>query len=343
MKYLIFRTDRIGDFLITLPLLKSIKRNNPNSIISVVSSPKNIDFIKKNIFVDEVFLLESNNLKDKFKLFFKLNKYKYEAIIISDKKNRSIILGLFLKGKNKIFNVSKIFQKRILNFFFKNTFLDNDELKNVTVNDILKKNCNSLNMELNNKDYIFFDKNQFEKEFSLKKSLNLDKFKYIILHYDEKWELENYSKLYKKAKTLTDIKIYKNGFINFLTKLSENKSMKIIITTGYLDTNIISELKKEFSKISSSLYKLNLKNEKCFLITNQNFFSLSHLISKSNLFISCHGAFTHVAANYGIKIIDIIEENKEKHYSRITSHMKNYKTFFRKDSSKLLNQIINYS
>ena len=177
MKYLIFRTDRIGDFLITLPLLKSIKRNNPNSIISVVSSTKNIDFIKKNIFVDEVFLLESNNLKDKFKLFFKLNKYKYEAIIISDKKNRSIILGLFLKGKNKIFNVSKSFQKKILNFFFKNTFLDNDELKNVTVKDILKKNCNSLNIELNKKDYIFFDINQFENEFNLKKFLNLDKFK----------------------------------------------------------------------------------------------------------------------------------------------------------------------
>ena len=52
MNYLIFRTDRIGDFLITLPFIKSIKRNKPDSKIFVVASPKNEEFIKSNIFVD---------------------------------------------------------------------------------------------------------------------------------------------------------------------------------------------------------------------------------------------------------------------------------------------------
>ena len=36
-KYLIFRTDRIGDFLLTAILINSIKRNNPNSYIVVVA------------------------------------------------------------------------------------------------------------------------------------------------------------------------------------------------------------------------------------------------------------------------------------------------------------------
>ena len=41
MKYLIFRSDRIGDFLITLPLIQSIKGNDENSSIEVVCSSKN--------------------------------------------------------------------------------------------------------------------------------------------------------------------------------------------------------------------------------------------------------------------------------------------------------------
>ena len=57
MNYLIFRTDRIGDFLITSTLIKAIKRNDKNSKISVVSSNKNNEFIKKNNLVDKVFLL----------------------------------------------------------------------------------------------------------------------------------------------------------------------------------------------------------------------------------------------------------------------------------------------
>ena len=101
MNYLIFRTDRIGDFLITLPLIKSIKRNNLNSKIFVVTSGKNHEFVKSNKFVDEAIKLKKNNLAEKVKLFLKLKKKKYEAIIVSDKKNRSIILSLFLISKKK--------------------------------------------------------------------------------------------------------------------------------------------------------------------------------------------------------------------------------------------------
>ena len=46
IKYLIFRTDRIGDFLLTAILINSIKRNNPQSYIIVVASENNYDYIK---------------------------------------------------------------------------------------------------------------------------------------------------------------------------------------------------------------------------------------------------------------------------------------------------------
>ena len=74
MDYLIFRTDRIGDFLITSPLIKAIKRNDTKSKIYIVASKKNENFIKNYILVDKVFVLNSNNLKDRLKLLFELRK-----------------------------------------------------------------------------------------------------------------------------------------------------------------------------------------------------------------------------------------------------------------------------
>ena len=105
MKYLIFRTDRIGDFFFFFPLIHAIKNSNSAAEVFVVSSNKNNEFIVNYNFVDRVFLLKKNNFLNKIKLYFELKKYTFDAIIVSDKKNRSIFLSLFLKKKKKIFNV----------------------------------------------------------------------------------------------------------------------------------------------------------------------------------------------------------------------------------------------
>ena len=56
--YLFFRTDRIGDFLVSAILLKAIKRNDKKAYISVVASSKNYFFIKTLDFIDEVFYIQ---------------------------------------------------------------------------------------------------------------------------------------------------------------------------------------------------------------------------------------------------------------------------------------------
>ena len=341
MNYLIFRTDRIGDFLITSTLIKAIKRNDLKSKIYIVASDKNKEFIKKYNLVDEVFLLKSNKILDKINLYFELRKYKFDNIIISDKKNRSIILGLFLKSEKKIFNVSKKFQKMILSVFYNNVFLDNDRVEEQSIKNIISDNCRSLNFNLEDQDFHYLKSNQFQNEFLHNNFLNLDNLDFLLFHYDEKWEIENYTKLFKKASSLTDINIDPKIFTNFLSNLSAKTSKKIIITTGTINTRVIETLKGSSNKINEFLYELDLNNGKVYLLINENFFSISHLISKSSLFISCHGAFTHIASNYKIKILDIIEKDKIIHYGKITKHMKNYKSLYRDNFEKLSKDIIN--
>lgn len=341
MNYLIFRTDRIGDFLITSSLIKAIKRNDNNSKISIVASNKNEDFIKKYNIVDKVFLLKSKKLKDRISLYLELRNHKFDSIIISDKKNRSILFGLLLKSKTKIINVSKIYQKRILDLFYNNVFLDNDNISNQSIEKVLSDNCNSLNFNLENQDFHYLKKDQFKNEFIHNDLLNLDNLDFLLFHYDEKWEIENYSKAFKKASNLTNMYIETDTFINFLSELSKKTSKIILVTTGTINTKVIENIKNSSTKLNKSLYEINLINGKGYLLINENFNSVSHLISKSSLFISCHGAFTHIASNYKIKILDIIEKEKVLHYSKITKHMKNYKHLYRDNFSKLSKDIIN--
>ena len=65
-KYLIFRTDRIGDFFLSCILIKSIKRNDHNSHITVVASNKNFEYIRSYTHIDKVILLKKGffNMKE---------------------------------------------------------------------------------------------------------------------------------------------------------------------------------------------------------------------------------------------------------------------------------------
>ena len=340
MNYLIFRTDRIGDFLITLPLIKSIKRNDLNSTIDIVTSTKNETHIKSNSSVDNTFLLKSNSFIDKITLFFKLKKKKYDFIIVADKKNRSIWISLFLFSEKKVFNISKTIQKKLLGFIYKDVFLDNDQVKDTPIKKIIEMNCASLNINFEEEDYKFFSENQFKDSYRLNKVFDLDKNEYLIFHYDEKWELDQYSKVFNKAKNLTSIATDINFLKKFLTDLAKKKSMDVIVTTGYLETGIINQLKKISRNVTSNLYSIS---NNIHLIVNQDFESISHLISRSKLFISCHGALTHVASCYNVEILDIIEKEKKDHYQRITNHMNKYKSLSRQDFNQLSKNIIDYS
>ena len=100
-KYLIFRTDRIGDFFISAILLKCIKENDPFAHISIVASSKNFSYIKSFPYVDQVIQLD-NNFLSKIRTYFKLSKFKYKSIIIHDGKKRSKYISLFLNSKIKI-------------------------------------------------------------------------------------------------------------------------------------------------------------------------------------------------------------------------------------------------
>ena len=251
--YLIFRTDRIGDFLLTIILINSIKRNDPNSFITVIASRKNYHFIKSFKIINEVLILE-NTLLGKIKLIYKLRSVYYENIIIHDSKNRSSIISLFLKYRLKIkpnnnLNISYI-----------------DSIKEI----ISKLNFNFIESDLNtlnNRDYNFSENS------------NTD---FILFHFDEKWIHNDYISKY------TNIEPSKDDLILFINLLLTTSDKKLVITTGSKCPKILNDLiENNFSsrvKIFKELNFLDLENmvSKCSLLISCHG-SISHIAAAHNI------------------------------------------------------------
>ena len=55
---LIFRTDRIGDFIISCPFIKSYRSNFPENNITLISSEYNANFINQFEFISKTIPLK---------------------------------------------------------------------------------------------------------------------------------------------------------------------------------------------------------------------------------------------------------------------------------------------
>ena len=217
-KYLVFRTDRIGDFLLSAILIKSIKDKDKDSHVTVVSSKKNYEYIKSYKLVDEVFLL-NNNFFEKIKLIVKLRKLFFHSIILHDNKKRSHLISLFLNAKKKII-ISKC-----------------SHLSHI---EIIKKILNKCNFNFDESSLDFLE------------AKNIDDFKmkdFIHLHFDEKWIHDNYIKNY------INIEPSKKQLSEFLNLLITKTSKKLVITTGLNSPKVLDEAIKERENVNILYFK----------------------------------------------------------------------------------------
>lgn len=217
-KYLLFRTDRIGDFLVSAILIKCIKKNDPTANITVVGSNKNSNYIQTFPYVDQVIKL-NNNFFSKLNVFFKLFKFKYKAIIVHDDKKRSKLISFFLRSVNKI------------------NIINSNEITHIQIiKNILKKiNIDYFHDALNTLNHINDKK--------------IDNENYIQLHFDEKWIFNNY------IKKFINIEPEETELINFIKKLIKNSEMKLIITTGFNLPNILKKIKPKLDELKVDLYE----------------------------------------------------------------------------------------
>ena len=82
-------------------------------------------------------------------------------------------------------------------------------------------------------------------------------------------------------------------------------------------------------------------NKSVYLIDKPTFEDIESLLRNSKTLISCHGAITHAANSFNVKIIDIIEENKKNFYQRFTSYLNKYSKVYREDFFSIKSNLYN--
>tara|TARA_B110000305_G_C19399732_1_gene619464 strand:+ start:541 stop:1482 length:942 start_codon:yes stop_codon:yes gene_type:complete len=224
-KYLIFRTDRIGDFLVTAILIKSIKRNDPNSYIQIVSSKNNYNYIKSFSTVDEVLIL-NKGFFNKLKLIKNLRKNFYKSIIVHDSKKRSRGVSFFLK---------------------KDLLILSDIGQNLSYFKDIKKILMSLSFNFNNSDL-----NTLDGRFNLTKKNIKFKNNYLVFHFDEKWIFDQYITKYIKIEPTYD------EFFSLLKLIISKTNKNLIVTTGLRPPKFLRKIKN--NKTNPKIFFYNNMN-----------------------------------------------------------------------------------
>ena len=131
IKICIIRNDRMGDMILTLPIIKEIKTKLPNSLIKVICSSRNYFLCEEAKFVDEFCIYDKNmSFLSKIKFFKEINLNTYDYLFNFCQSIESFLILLITKSNVKstlIYLSSTKIQKCLK--IFKNLFQNYSKLK----------------------------------------------------------------------------------------------------------------------------------------------------------------------------------------------------------------------
>lgn len=98
-RILVVRTDRIGDVLLSTPVIKALRDVYPNAFIAMMVSPYAKDIVSGNPCLDEVIIYDKDSKHKSWRRSIKfsqnLKKKKFEAAIILHPTNRAHLITYF--------------------------------------------------------------------------------------------------------------------------------------------------------------------------------------------------------------------------------------------------------
>ena len=285
MKICIERSDRMGDMVLTLPVIQGIKEQNPEAIIHVIASQKNSKICKQFSFIDKIF--EKSKLSSSFNNLKKtIIAEKYEYYFTFSPGWFGLRLGFFSKSKFKSSlilksrynsNVFSKFGQIIFSKLFYSKSLVIDRFKKLQKN----KNIHQTNMMMDviEKSGIEISR-KTQTNFIFTNSFTLNKNHPVcIIHLSSKWVNDYYSE---------------DNF-NDLLKLLNEKDIFIYLTTDETTKNKFSKIFETFDAVEdpSDIQKI----EKNIVICNNfNFVNWTSLLNQADYVITPESGCTHIAS-----------------------------------------------
>ena len=286
MKICIVRIDKMGDMILTLPIIQGLKKSNNINKIDVLCSPKNLKICHRFKSINKVFLLE-NKFTKILKTIIKLRSQNYDYIFTFSPGIISILVSVFSKSKSKALLVlqsryknsftSKFLENIIGKFFFLHIIIVNRKLRfsqnsSIHQTELMKELVTKCGLEVKETEDIkpLF---QFEKRNYSVKQL-------CLIHLSYKWINRYFSE---------------KDFINLLNKF-KNSNIKTIMTTDETSKNVFNKIFEKYECISNNQFD-HIKNINTILILDKlNFDTWVSIINSSTHIITPECGCTHIAS-----------------------------------------------
>ena len=116
MKICISRMDKMGDMILSLPAIKSLKDCNPNFIIVILASKQNAKILDKIGYIDQIIEIDDNfTIINLIKQILNFRKSRYDLYINLSPSYLSYFYCFFSNSKKKAI---LIFLSRYKNSYF---------------------------------------------------------------------------------------------------------------------------------------------------------------------------------------------------------------------------------
>ena len=285
MKICIERCDRMGDMILTLPVIEGIKEKNPQAIVHVIASQKNLKICKQFSGIDKIF--EKSKLSSSFNDLTKsISAENYDYYFTFSPGWFGLRLGFFSKSKFKSSLIlksrynsnvfSKLGQIFFSKLFYSLSFVINRFELLQTNKDIHQTN---MMMDVVSKSGVAISR-KTQTKFTFNNVFKLNKNKSVcVIHLSSKWINDYYSE---------------ENF-NDLLKLLNKKGIFIYLTTDETTKYKFSKIFETFDvKEDPSDIK---KSTKSILICNNfNFENWTSLLNQADYIITPESGCTHIAS-----------------------------------------------
>ena len=333
MRICLVRIDKMGDMILTLPIIHGLNKAN-NNIVDVVCSQSNLKICEKLYIINKIYLLQKN-FTNILSTIREIRKENYDHIFAFSPGLLSIILAIFSKSKTKSLLIlqsryknnftSKLIEKLLGKLFYKNCiiidrrqrFLQNNSIHQT---ELMKELVTKSGLKINLTDEI-------KKLFDLKK-IDYGTNKLCLIHLSSKW-INGYLTEYK--------------FIDLLEKLKKS-GIKILMTTDETSKNVFNEIFKKYEIISNNKLQ-NLKDiNKILILDNLNFSNWISIINSSTYVITPECGCTHIASLYDNKLCVIYDAENlpDMISSEYSPWKKSYTKLFSNDKN-LVEKLISFT
>ncbi len=308
----IIRDDRLGDTILTLPVVKKLKEDFPKSRITMIISGISKNLLQMFDFIDDIIVIENS-----IKTINKINSKNFDLILnFSPLKGKSYKFFLKAKRKVNIIYCSRYKQKFsnyklrgfILNFFFNSNYLyKRDDIKNLIHQTIFMN-------KILNYEGLSISKQPKKINLNLKNKLKYD----CLIHLSNRWINNEY---------------FYYDFVSLIREISK-KTKNISFST---DLIISADIKK--------IIKILKSNKKCDFFLKPSFKKWINLLDQSKFVITPECGCSHVCGILDKKAVVIYNRNNKSNFIKKEYHPYLAKKIIQINSGsgpKLNNKILSY-